>query len=348
MARYTEGYNRLPDGRSIWLVQADDGAGWNWDSFFEVLPSKFDRWGGDEWIRSKPSIKRVRDEFQVGDIVVCYQGAPKRAVVGLARVSSEGYAVVRGRPRPGGTFFDMDWGCVLAPVAFETLRADPVLSEMEKVHFAQGTVFRVSHPELARLLALTEPIGPSIPQVESALNITWPTGPTSDAEELARRTANLLTAGPVARPAGVAHPRAVARPSLQYQRDPAVRAFVLQVADGTCELCHDPAPFTGVDGLPYLEVHHVQHLADGGPDTVENAVALCPNCHRLVHVARERAASVEKLHDIASRRANVTGTADPRAVPGAGPTPSPPTRPRTGGRRSSASPAGSGANTSRG
>ena len=28
-------------------------------------------------------------------------------------------------------------------------------------------------------------------------------------------------------------------------------------------------------------------LADGGPDTVENAVALCPNCHRRLHYSGE-------------------------------------------------------------
>lgn len=44
-----------------------------------------------------------------------------------------------------------------------------------------------------------------------------------------------------------------------------------------------PAPFKGSDGLPYLELHYVQQLAEGGPDTVTNAVVLCPNCHREIH-----------------------------------------------------------------
>ena len=33
------------------------------------------------------------------------------------------------------------------------------------------------------------------------------------------------------------------------------------------------------NGKPYLEVHHIIQLAKGGPDTIKNAVALCPNCH---------------------------------------------------------------------
>jgi 5-methylcytosine-specific restriction endonuclease McrA len=305
MGRYVEGYNRLPDGRNIWLVQADEKEddGWNWDHFFQTLPERFEQWGGDEWIHSTSSIKRVRDEFREGDLVVCYQAAPTRAVVGLARISSEGYAIVRRRRKPGGTFFDMDWGCRLDPVSFETLRLDPVLSNMEKVRFAQGSVFRVSPAELVWLLAMTEPTSVEVSDVESALNISWPIAPTSNVEDLERRAAMLLKAGPVARPSGVRRPKAVERTALQYQRDPSVRAFVLQEAKGTCELCGEAAPFTSADGLPYLEVHHVQQLAHGGPDTVENAVALCPNCHRRLHLSDDAAVQVERLRSKVARLA---------------------------------------------
>ena len=37
------------------------------------------------------------------------------------------------------------------------------------------------------------------------------------------------------------------------------------------------------DNTPYLEVHHIIRLADDGDDSVENAIALCPNCHREAH-----------------------------------------------------------------
>ncbi|MEY0334745.1 HNH endonuclease [Providencia rettgeri] len=30
-------------------------------------------------------------------------------------------------------------------------------------------------------------------------------------------------------------------------------------------------------------MHHVEWLANGGEDSVENAIALCPNCHREAH-----------------------------------------------------------------
>jgi len=68
-----------------------------------------------------------------------------------------------------------------------------------------------------------------------------------------------------------------------YQRDPNVVNYTLKRANGVCELCEQPAPFKKKNGDPYLEVHHVVQLANGGEDTIENAVALCPNCHRKMH-----------------------------------------------------------------
>jgi 5-methylcytosine-specific restriction enzyme A len=68
-----------------------------------------------------------------------------------------------------------------------------------------------------------------------------------------------------------------------FRRNPDVIAEVLLRADGSCEGCRKPAPFMRPDGRPYLEVHHRQRLADGGEDSVENAIALCPNCHREHH-----------------------------------------------------------------
>jgi 5-methylcytosine-specific restriction endonuclease McrA len=73
-----------------------------------------------------------------------------------------------------------------------------------------------------------------------------------------------------------------------FNRCPNVVAWVLLKANGKCECCEADAPFHKPNGVPYLEVHHVQTLATGGPDTVQNAVALCPNCHRAVHFARKR------------------------------------------------------------
>jgi 5-methylcytosine-specific restriction protein A len=72
--------------------------------------------------------------------------------------------------------------------------------------------------------------------------------------------------------------------SKAFVRNPDVIAEVLARANGKCEGCFLPAPFIrNSDASPYLEVHHKIPLAAGGEDTVENAVALCANCHRKEH-----------------------------------------------------------------
>ena len=69
-----------------------------------------------------------------------------------------------------------------------------------------------------------------------------------------------------------------------FQRNPDVVAEVLSRAKGVCQACKNPAPFPKKsNGEPYLEAHHVKQLADGGEDTVENTIAVCPNCHRKAH-----------------------------------------------------------------
>lgn len=72
--------------------------------------------------------------------------------------------------------------------------------------------------------------------------------------------------------------------STGYRRNPDVIVEVLRRASGVCEVCRNPAPFLRrSDGTPFLEVHHWKALCDGGEDTVDNAGALCPNCHRKAH-----------------------------------------------------------------
>ena len=79
-------------------------------------------------------------------------------------------------------------------------------------------------------------------------------------------------------------PTKVAVVSYAFVRNPDVVAEVLFRAAGKCERCKDNAPFNRKkDHQPYLEVHHITQLSQGGEDTVMNALALCPNCHRHLH-----------------------------------------------------------------
>ena len=82
-------------------------------------------------------------------------------------------------------------------------------------------------------------------------------------------------------------PKRVTVQTTAYVRNPDVVIEVLNRACGNCECCNAPAPFIrGSDDSPYLEVHHTISLAEGGEDTVENAIAVCPNCHRARHSAK--------------------------------------------------------------
>lgn len=74
--------------------------------------------------------------------------------------------------------------------------------------------------------------------------------------------------------------------SVGFRRNADVIVTVLVRAKGFCEKCKAKAPFLRrSDGSPYLEVHHRVPLSQGGEDTVANAAALCPNCHREIHHA---------------------------------------------------------------
>jgi 5-methylcytosine-specific restriction endonuclease McrA len=69
-----------------------------------------------------------------------------------------------------------------------------------------------------------------------------------------------------------------------YQRRAIVVEYAKRRAEGRCQLCGSPAPFSSDDGRAYLEAHHIQWLSSGGLDIPENTSALCPNCHRKMHV----------------------------------------------------------------
>lgn len=65
-------------------------------------------------------------------------------------------------------------------------------------------------------------------------------------------------------------------------RSVAIKFYAKRRANGICEGCNEIAPFKTKSG-PYLEVHHLTRLADGGADLPQNVIALCPTCHRRAH-----------------------------------------------------------------
>lgn len=114
---------------------------------------------------------------------------------------------------------------------------------------------------------------------------------TLDKSELARRAA---MASPVPQTVQLAA-------TTGYVRDPYVAAYAKMLANGMCDLCPKPAPFLTLDSEPYLESHHVIWLSRGGHDSIDNVVALCPNCHRKMHSRDEKADREHLLYRIANR-----------------------------------------------
>ena len=74
-----------------------------------------------------------------------------------------------------------------------------------------------------------------------------------------------------------------ARKVIFRARSEAIKRYVLLRANGHCEGCKAAAPFKTAIGLPYLEPHHIDRLADDGPDHPAKVAGLCPNCHRRAH-----------------------------------------------------------------
>ena len=123
---------------------------------------------------------------------------------------------------------------------------------------------------------------------------------TDDPTSLGTRVASAARkVGKLLVPRGTRTPARREASTMRFIRDPNVIAWVLAESAGRCEVCNEDAPFKTPEGLPYLEVHHVRPMADGGPDTIDNAAATCPNCHRRLHLGadatRLRSALIRKV-----------------------------------------------------
>lgn len=92
---------------------------------------------------------------------------------------------------------------------------------------------------------------------------------------------------------------------IEYERSRNVRDYAKARAEGICEGCGEPAPFTSQTGDPYLQAHHIHEVSGGGPDTPETVIALCPNCHYRVHHGQDGEAF---NHELAHRLAEIEET----------------------------------------
>lgn len=120
---------------------------------------------------------------------------------------------------------------------------------------------------------------------------------TDDPDILDKRVRHLKKKiAPSSDPVGNKTPQQTSGTVTRYIRDVAVKASVLTKAGGSCEGCGLPAPFIDGYGEPFLEVHHLKQLRDKGSDTVTNAVALCPNCHRRCHHSIDQTTFIDSIY----------------------------------------------------
>ena len=89
-----------------------------------------------------------------------------------------------------------------------------------------------------------------------------------------------------------------------FNRDPNIIAYAKGRAGYRCEVpgCAVPV-FLKPDGEPYVEVHHIHMLADGGEDTIDNVACLCPTHHREIHFGIRRSELEAALSELRQARA---------------------------------------------
>ena len=106
-----------------------------------------------------------------------------------------------------------------------------------------------------------------------------------------------LKKNPVEIPTGITNPKKKETISFTYERSAKNKAWILYNSKGICENCLKPAPFKTKNSIFYLEVHHVKRLSDGGSDTIQNTVALCPNCHKEIHYGLNSKLLINSLYN---------------------------------------------------
>ena len=153
-----------------------------------------------------------------------------------------------------------------------------------------GQAILVADLESSEFLAQLESFVDIVREFKDSLNADDPT--RMSYTDLKRRAA-----------AAPARPKSFTTTGVVRTRNRFVAALAKRRANGRCELCRKPAPFENISNEPYLESHHIVWLSRGGPDCPKNTVALCPNCHRKMHVVNAKK-DIEKLKRRAGAKAS--------------------------------------------
>lgn len=207
------------------------------------------------------------ENIKAGDKVVAYETGKTSAITAICEVANKQYEseeiIVEFRKT-----IDFD-----KFVSLDEMKVKRELEDCKVIGFHRGTIFQLEKRHFYVIKKMLEVVNTPLNYIEEFDEAVSKSLKISNEERMERLNNKKDTI-----------PEKIERVSSDFRRDPNVVADVLVRAKGECEKCGSPAPFNrACDGTPYLEVHHKIRLADGGEDTVENAIAVCPNCHRELH-----------------------------------------------------------------
>jgi predicted RNA-binding protein with PUA-like domain len=134
--------------KNYWLVKSEPSA-YSWDN---LLKDKHARWDGVRNFEARNNLRAMK----VGDLVLYYHSGEGKEIVGIAKVTKEGYA--------DPTATEGDWCAVdIAPVkalarsvTLAALKGDQALAELAVVRKPRISVVKILPAEFARILELAE------------------------------------------------------------------------------------------------------------------------------------------------------------------------------------------------
>jgi hypothetical protein len=239
------------------------------------------------------TFRRTVSEVKTGDITLHYR---KGFVLAFSRAKENGEFFkklpnVNGENYPSGWRFRAEYYDLPTPLAKSDFVEDLIPSittgyPINKVgNPKQGYFFRFDHAGIRLVLKhVPEPIPDWLSRFRDP-NVSTFEQVFAELEARIKSSQSLTDAERIRKIAAAPDfPEQRQVISMTFDRNEHVIVSVLKRAKGICEKCRKKAPFIRRSNRsPYLEVHHTLPLCKGGKDKVENAVALCPNCHREEH-----------------------------------------------------------------
>ncbi|WP_278739575.1 HNH endonuclease [Paenibacillus macerans] len=215
---------------------------------------------------SKRKNENCFKSIQIGDLVVAYETGDTKTITTICRVidkyeENNEIMVDFQKMRDFNVFLDLD-----------SMREMKTLRDCQVIRNHRGTLLELESKHFETIVQMLEGLN-ALENYHEELNQAVQKSLADGSEERKRRLESRTEL----------IPETYETKTRVFKCNPDVIAEVLVRANGICERCKTPAPFKRANGTPYLEVHHKTRLADGGEDTVDNAIAVCPNCHRELH-----------------------------------------------------------------